>query len=120
MKIYKNFVAYVTNGCSTSSLVDYRNNDIFKELPKYENYFTNTSDAKVYIDLRRSKGYTNELEKLVRNDSGVSVTINLKKAAPFKMRLFVTTYSQAEWYYANGIKGKAMTFKPYTVIPKSA
>ena len=22
MKIYKNFVAYVTNGCSTSSLID--------------------------------------------------------------------------------------------------
>ena len=120
MKIYKNFVAYVTNGCSTSSLVDYRNNDIFKELPKYETYFTNTSDGRVYIDLRRSRGYTNELEKLIRNDSGVSLTVNLKKPAPFKMRLFVTTFSQAEWYYANGIKGKAMTLKPYTVIPKTA
>ena len=118
MKIYKNFVAYVTNGCSTASLIDYRNNDIFKELRKFDRYFTNTSDERVYIDLRRSKGYTNELEKLVRNDSGISLTINLKIPAPFKMRLFVTTFSQAEWYYASGLKGKAMTLKPYTVIPK--
>ena len=36
------------------------------------------------------------------------------------MRLFVTTFSQAEWYCADGIKGKAMTLKPYTVIPKTA
>ena len=120
MKIYKNFVAYVTNGCSTASLVDYRNNDIFKELITFDKYFGGTSDERVYVDLRRSKGYTKELEKLVRNDSGISVTINLKKAAPFKMRLFVTTFSQAEWYYANGLKGKAMTLKPYTVIPKKA
>ena len=120
MKIYKNFVAYVTNGCSTASLVDYRNNDIFKELTTYDKYYTDTSDERVYIDLRRSKGYTNELEKLVRNDSGISLTINLKKVAPFKMRLFVTTFSQAEWYYANSLRGKAMTLKPYTVIPKKA
>ena len=118
MKIYKMFVAYVTNGCSTASLIDYRNNDIFKELTTYGKYFSDTSDERVYIDLRRSKGYTNELEKLVRNDSGISLTINLRKLAPFKMRLFVTTFSQAEWYYASGLKGKAMTLKPYTVIPK--
>ena len=120
MKIYKFFVAYVTNGCSTANLIDYRNNDIFKELTTYEKYFADTSDERVYIDLRRSKGYTNELEKLVRNNSGISLTINLRKVAPFKMRLFVTTFSQAEWYYANGLRGKAMTLKPYTVIPKKA
>ena len=74
MKIYKMFVAYVTNGCSTASLIDYRNNDIFKELTTYGKYFSDTSDERVYIDLRRSKGYTNELEKLVRNDSGISLT----------------------------------------------
>ena len=30
---------------------------------------------------RRSKGYTNELEKVTRNDNDLSVTINLKTAA---------------------------------------
>ena len=31
--------------------------------------------------LRRSKGYTDELEKLTRNDGGVTLTIELKKTA---------------------------------------
>ena len=32
------------------------------------------------VDLERSKGYTNELEKIIRNDNNLSETINLKTA----------------------------------------
>ena len=31
--------------------------------------------------MRHSKGYTDELEKLTRDDGGVTLTIKLKKAA---------------------------------------
>ena len=31
--------------------------------------------------MRRSKGYTDELEKLTRDGGGVTLTINLKKTA---------------------------------------
>ena len=34
--------------------------------------------------MRRSKGYTNKLEKLTRDDSNVQLTIKLKKAATKK------------------------------------
>ena len=34
-----------------------------------------------YIDMRRSKGYTEELEKLNHDNSGLAVTIGLKEAA---------------------------------------
>ena len=47
--------------------------------------------------MRRSKGYTNELEKLNRDDSGLAVTIDLKEAAPKKLRLRISGYSQAEY-----------------------
>ena len=118
MLLYKNFVAYVTDGCSTAPLPEYRNNDIYKELTKYKDYFGSKSDERLYIDLRRSRGYTGELEKLVRNDSGVSLTINLKEVAAYKLRLFVTVFAQAEWFYATGAQGQSMTLKPYTVVPK--
>ena len=119
MLLYKNFVAYVTDGCSTAPLPEYRNNEIYnKEVTKYKDYFSCKSDERLYIDLRRSRGYTGELEKLVRNDSGVSLTINLKDAATYKMRLFVTVFAQAEWFYATGAQGQSMTLKPYTVVPK--
>ena len=49
--------------------------------------------------MRRSQGYTDELEKLTRDDSGLAAVINLKKAAKKKMRLRITGFSQAEYWY---------------------
>ena len=37
-----------------------------------------------HIDMRRSKGYTNKLEKLTCDDGAVTLTIKLKKAAEKK------------------------------------
>ena len=118
MIIYKNFVAYVTEGCSTAPLTEYRNNDIYQELTTFDKYFTSKSDEKIYIVLRRSRGYTGELEKLVRNDSNLALTVNLKQASTYILRLFVTTYSQAEWYYATSSQGQTMLLKQYKVLAK--
>ena len=43
--------------------------------------------------MRRSKDYTDELEKLNRDDSGLVVTIGLKEAAPKIIRLRITGFS---------------------------
>ena len=37
--------------------------------------------------MRRSKGYTDELEKINCDDSGIALTISLKAAAAKKLRL---------------------------------
>ena len=47
--------------------------------------------------MRRSKGQTDKLEKLNRDDSGLAVTISLKEAAPKQLRLRITGFSQAEY-----------------------
>ena len=80
------FVAYSCDGCSTAPLIEYANNEIYQELPKEQDYFTNT-DKKLYIDMRRSKGYTDELEKLTRDDSVLNLTVKLKQATTRKTRL---------------------------------
>ena len=67
-------------------------NDIRKEPPNRKKYFTD-SDEKVYIDIRRSKGYTSELERVNRDDSDLSVTVDLKAAATKKMRLYTRLLS---------------------------
>ena len=64
--------------------------------------------------MKRSKGYTDDLQKLTRNDGGVTLTIKLKKAAEKKMRLRVVAYSQAEYWYASLNKGYIMTCKDYS------
>ena len=65
--------------------------------------------------MRRSKGYTDEFEKLTWDDSDLNVTVRLKKAATRKMRLQVTSYPQAEYYYILSNKGMIMCFKNYSI-----
>ena len=65
--------------------------------------------------MRRSKRYTNELEKLTRDDGSVTLTIKLKKAAKKKMRLRVIAYSQVEYCYTSTNKGYIMTYKDYSI-----
>ena len=66
-------------GGPSAPLTQYKNNDVYKDLIEEDFYFGTKSDEKLYLDLCRSRGYTNELEKLFRNDSGVSLTVTLKK-----------------------------------------
>ena len=51
--------------------------------------------------MRRSQGYTDALEKLTRDDSGLAEVLNLKEAAKKKMRLKIAGFPQAEYWYAS-------------------
>ena len=61
-------------------------------------YFTD-SDKCIYIDIRQSKGYTGEFERVNCEDSDLSITVDLKAAAAKKLRLRVTGYFQGEYMY---------------------
>ena len=65
--------------------------------------------------MRRSQGYTYELEKLTRDDSVLAVVANLKDAAQKKMKLRITGFSQSEYWYAFSNKGYIMTYKNYNI-----
>ena len=93
--LYKMLVAKACDGCSTAPLTQYKNNEIYQEITEEDKFADNDTDDRIYIDMRRSKGYTDELEKLDRDDSGLAVTVALKEAAPKKLRLRITGYSQA-------------------------
>ena len=108
-------VAYYCEGCSVARLTQYKKNEIKQELTKEKDYFGDDSNERLCIDMRRSKGYTNELEKLTRNDGGVTLTVKLKKAATKKMRLRVVAYSQVEYWYTSTNKGYIMTYKDYSI-----
>ena len=82
-----------------SPLTDYANDKIYKGLPRLDDFFTEP-DEKRFIDLRRSKRYTNKLEKLSRDNSNVTLTVALKDAETQKMRLRVTGYYQGEYLYS--------------------
>ena len=93
---------------------DYLYNKTKQELPNRNTYFTD-SDEKVYIDIRRSKGYTGEFERVNRDDSDLVVTVDLKKAADKKMRLYITGYYQGEYMYMLTKDGLITSHKEYSV-----
>ena len=54
--LYKMFLAFQCNGCCTTPLSQYKNNEIFQEITTEENHTTANTGDKIFIDLRRSKG----------------------------------------------------------------
>ena len=71
--LYNQFVVWNCDGCSIAPLSDYANNKVYQELPRFKNLFDKT-EKKLYIDLRRSEGYNNDLENLSRDDSDIKLT----------------------------------------------
>ena len=112
--LYNAFVAWVTKGSSIVPESDYLYNEVRQQLPNRNTYFTD-SDEKVYIDIRRSKGYTGEFERVNRDDSDLVVTVDLKNAAGKKMRLYVTGYYQGEYMYMLTKDGLVMNHKEYSI-----
>ena len=75
----KQFVVWYYNCCSTASLTDYANKERFQELPT-ECKYSSTADRRIYIDLRNSKGYVGELEKLKQGSNNLTIHTDLKNA----------------------------------------
>ena len=96
--LYSAFTAWVTEGSSITPPTDYAYNETCQQLPNQTDYFSD-SDERVYIDIRRSKGYTGKFERVNRDDSDLTITVDLKAAAVKKMRLCVTRYFQGEYMY---------------------
>ena len=113
--LYKMSIAYNCNGRSTTPLTQYKYNEIYQYIIPEEEYRSNMRDERIYTDMRRSQCYTDELQKLTRDDSGLAVVVNLKEAAQKKMRLRITGFSQAEYWYALSNNGYIMTYKSYNI-----
>ena len=109
--LYKMFIAQQCKRCSAAPLTQYKNNEIYQEITSEDDYTTNNTDDRVWIDMRRSKGYTDKLEKINRDDSGIALIIGFKKTTTGKLRLRITGYSQGEYWYLLSNKGYVMSFK---------
>ena len=120
--MYRYFVAWATGGgpC-VGPLRQFAHNPVYKELTKLKNYHIFAkSDERLYVDLRRGRGYTQELEKIVRNDSSLKLTITLKAAATKKMRLRVVGYHQGEYMNSMTNLGLLVSYKDYGIVAQNS
>ena len=76
----KQYLAWYTNGCSDAPVTDFMNNPIVQQLKIENEYFNDKFDERLYVDLRPSHGYTDELEKPTRNDSKITITIEYRSS----------------------------------------
>ena len=120
--MYRYFVAWATRGGpSVGPLSQFAHNPVYKELIKLKNYYTFAkSDERLYVDLGRGRGYTKELEKVVRNDSSLKLTITLKAPATKKMRLRVVGYHQGEYMYSMTNLGLLVSYKDYGIVAQNS
>ena len=85
-QLYAMLPSFVCGGYSSTPLTQYINNPIYQDMTEEDQYGTVFKDDRLYIDLKRSKGYTDELEKIYRDDAQLALTINLKAVADKKLR----------------------------------
>ena len=113
--LYKMLAAFQCGGYSSANLNQFINNPVYQDMTREEDWSKNYKDDRLLIDLRRSKGYTDELEKIYRDDSQLSLTINLKAATTNKLRFRIVGWSQGEYWYVLNQKGYIMSFKNYNI-----
>ena len=65
--------------------------------------------------MQRSKGYTDEIEKINRDDSLLALTIDLKTPAKRKLRYRITGWSQGEYWYLLSNRGYITSYKDYNI-----
>ena len=71
--LYKMFIAYNCNGSTTAPPTQCKNDEIYQEITQEDEYRDNTKDDRIDLDMKRSQGYTDKLEKLTRDDNGLAV-----------------------------------------------
>ena len=99
----------------TGSVTDFISNPIAQELKKENEYFRNKFDERLYVNLRPSHGYTDELEKPARNDSKMTITLETKTSLTKKMRLRVWGYTNGEYIYLQHDGSLTLKYETYTL-----
>ena len=80
--LYKKFVAWSCDGCSVAPLTSYIHNPIYQELIDKSVYLGDKNPKRIKV----RSGYTNEMGKLEKNDSKITLYIRLKEAASKKLK----------------------------------
>ena len=114
-QLYSMLATFTCGGCSSALLTQYIINLIYQELTEEDEYTDQERDDCIYIDMRRSKGYTDELEKVNRDDSQLALTISLKAAAKSKLRYRITWWAQGEYWYLLSNRSYIMSYKNYNI-----
>ena len=116
LTIFRQYCAYITNTPSTNTFLDFPNNRDIQTNVKKENFFTNTTVKRLYINLRDSLGVTGKKDLLKRSDESIEVEISLRDAAPLNLDTAMTGQSFSEFVYEQGSNGNMVSLFKYKIV----
>ena len=97
--LWTQYISWHCNGYTNAPDSDYINNPVFQDLLLENTYMSNISDERMYIGLRDSLGYTNEMVRPGRNDSKLKLTIEIKIRLTKKIALRLWGYTNSKYLY---------------------
>ena len=78
VKLYRQHVAYISNGSSAKTFLNFSNNKEVQNAMSRQEFFTNQASKRLYIDLRDSLGLTGKKNPIKNNNDNITVEISLR------------------------------------------
>ena len=94
--LYNQFVAWTCNGCSTAPLTDYINNPVYQELIDEDEYDSEKSNERVYLDLRATKKSSHKKAKANNMGYSLGEYLNVLSRQDLTLRHKIYSISQED------------------------
>ena len=99
VKLYRQHVAYISNGSSAKTFLDFSNKNEVQNATSRQKFFTNQASKWLYIDLRDSLGLTGKKDPTKNNSGDTTVEISLRDQGHENIHVTMTDQSFHEYVY---------------------
>ena len=83
---------------------------------KRENFFTDTTAKRLYINLRDSLGVTGKKDPLKHSDESIKLEISFRDVTPFNLDITMTGQSFLKFVYEQGSNGNIVSLFEYRIV----
>ena len=118
VKLYRQHVAYISNGSSAKTFLDFSNNKEVKNATSRQTFFTSKASKQLYIDLRESLGLTGKKDPIKNNNNDILVEISLREQAREDIPVTMTGQSFHEYVYKENDRGYLIQKHKYGIKGK--
>ena len=117
VKLYWQHVAYISNGSSAKTFLDFSNNKEVQNATSRQKFFTNQASKRLYIDLMDSLGVTEKKDPIKNNNDDIMVEISLREQAREDIHVTMTDQIFHEYVYEENDRGCLMQKHEYGINP---
>ena len=115
VKLYRQHVAYISNGSSAKTFLDFSNHKEVQNAKSRQTFFTNQASKRLYIDLRDSLGLIGKKDSIKNNNDDITVEISLIEQAREDIHVTMMGQSFHEYVYEENDLGYLIQKQEYSI-----